>query len=577
MAKTKPMRSGSGIAVPDGMGGALDIGGIGVATHIHADRRRHRALKGARRRIRFAACLFVSGFLVLCARLVFVMVLPGEGAQKSAGLVRSETRVRGDLVDRNGALLATNLSSLSLFADTKEIWNPGATTAALVGVLPDLNEMDVLRKLTSGNRAVQLVRYLTPVQKQMVFDLGLAGLSFPRIERRVYPRGHDAAHVIGYVNADNRGVAGVELSLNDDIVDAGLAGEKVALSLDMRVQHVVQDELARSMEKFRAIGGAGLVLDVHTGEVLALASLPDFDPNGPQNPDQKTHFNRVTKGVYEMGSVFKMFTVAMALDAGVVTLNDGYDTSRPLKIGSTLINDFHGKRRWLSIPEIFAYSSNIGSAKIAHDVGIPQHQAFLRRLGMNQVVPIELTEVGMPMSPARWREIRAATISYGHGIAVSPLHLARAAAALVNGGLLIKPTILRRDPRTPIQAVRVISPATSLQMRQLLRLVVTDGTARQADVQGYSVGGKTGTADKYNGKGRLNTFVATFPIQDPQYVVLVMLDEPKGTKDTFGFATAGWTTAPLARDVIARIGPLLGVEPQVRPPERYQRASLTLP
>ena len=576
MAKAKSSRSGSGIVVPDGLGGALDMGGIGIATHIHSDRHHYQAIKGARRRIKAATYLFIICFAVLSARLVTVMLLNGEAAGPDQ-LTSVSARVRGDLIDRNDALLATNLASLSLYADTREIWNPGVTTAALVEVLPDLDEMDILQKLTSGSHSIQLVRYLTPVQKQLIFDLGLAGLSFPQVERRIYPRGRDAAHVIGYVNADNKGISGVEQSLNEFIVQAGLGGDKVALSLDMRVQHVVQDELARAMEKFSAIGGAGLVLDVRNGEVLAMASLPDFNPNGSQTPIEKTHFNRVTKGNYEMGSVFKMFTVAMALDAGVVTMNDGYDASRPILIGSAKINDYHGKNRWLSIPEIFAYSSNIGTVKIASDVGIPQHQNFLRSMGMYQRVPIELTEVSMPKVPSRWRKIRAATISYGHGISVSPLHMARAAGALVNGGLLVEPTILKREKSDAPPVVRVISKATSVQMRQLLRLVVTDGTARQADVEGYNVGGKTGTADKYNSPERLNTFVATFPIQDPQYVVLMMLDEPHGIAETSGFATAGWTTAPLARDVISRIGPLLGVTPQKKTTDRYQKASLTLP
>lgn len=576
MAK-KSLRSGSGIVVPEGMGGALDIGGIGIATHIHSDRRHDQAIRDARRRIKTVTCVFALCFFVLGARLVAVMLLPGDGGKNVSGLASVETRVRGDLVDRNGELLATNLTSLSLYADTREVWNPGVTTAALMEVLPDLDEMGVLAKLTSGSHSVQLMRYLTPIQKQMVFDLGLAGLSFPHVARRIYPRDNDAAHVLGYVDADNKGISGIEQSLNEIIVQAGLGGGVVTLSLDMRVQHVVQDELARAIDKFSSIGGAGLVLDVRTGEVLALSSQPDFNPNGAQKVDENTHFNRITKGNYEMGSVFKMFTLAMALDAGVVTMNDGYDASRPMLIGGRQINDYHGKNRRLSVPEIFAYSSNIGTVKIARDVGIPRHQAFLRSLGLNQPVPIELTEVSMPRVPSQWREIRAATISYGHGISVSPLHLARAAAALVNGGLLVEPTILKREASPDTPAVRVISKATSEQMRQLLRLVVTDGTARQADVEGYFVGGKTGTADKYNSQARLNTFVATFPIQDPQYVVLMMLDEPKGIEETFGFATAGWTTAPLARDVISRIGPLLGVLPQKWPPDRYQQASLILP
>lgn len=582
MARRKPLHSGSGVHVPDGMGGYLGSKSIGMATRIQIADVHLQAMADTRRRMCFATAVFFLAFALLSVRLVGVTLYTAEDARNNLGGAPPIARARGDLVDRHGEILATNLLSSSLYADLKEIWNPEQTAKELLRAIPELDESRVLRQLRSNKRFVQLSQHLTPKQKQAAFALGLPGIEFPRQERRFYPRGSDAAHVIGYVDTDNIGISGVELSLKKEIIAAGNARRPVSLSLDMRIQHVLQNELAAAMDKFSAEGAAGVVLNVNTGEVVALSSLPDFDPNDPTAAPKQNLFNQVTKGVYEMGSVFKMFTVAMALDSGAVTLTDGYDTSRPLRIARHTINDFHGENRWLTVAEIFVFSSNIGSAKIARDVGIPYHQDFLRKLGLFDKSPIELPEVGTPKVPDVWREIRAATISYGHGIAISPLQLASAAAALVNGGVMIDPTILQRDRNNQPVVQQVISPVTSRQMRSLLRMVVTDGTGGKADVVGYDVGGKTGTAEKsqaggYNRNSLLTSFVATFPAQDPKYVVLIMLDEPHGTADTYGFATAGWTAAPVAGNVIRRSGPIMGIAPVNFAPDDLQQAMLNVP
>lgn len=582
MARRRPLRSGPGVHVPEGMGGYPDAGGVGMASRLHGDTDYLQAIESTRRRMRLVTGLSIAGFLVICIRLVSLTFGPSSELAGNMQVANVDLRARADIVDRNGELLATNLLFSSLIANTARLWDDQETVASIARVLPRLKQDVMARRIASGRRYVQLARDLTPQEKQTIFALGLPGLEFPQHEKRIYPRGRDASHVIGFVDAGNRGIAGVEKSLEQEIVDAAMRGEEVALSLDMRVQHVLQDELARSRNTFRAQAAAGIVLDATTGEVLAMASLPDFDPNAPTALPEKYRFNQVTKGVYELGSVFKMFTIAMALDQGTVTLNDRYDATKPLRIASYTINDFHGKNRWLSVRDIIVYSSNIGAVKLARAVGIPAHQAFLRKLGFYERTAIELPELGTPKVPDRWREIRAATISYGHGIAISPLHLASAAAALVNGGRLISPTIKKREQGKKVSGYQVISPATSRQMRDLLRMVVTEGTGSQADVLGYSVGGKTGTAEKsqrgrYSRTALLSSFVASFPTDKPKYIVFVMLDEPKGTQETFGYATAGWTAAPLVHNIIKRIGPILGVRPERETADGILQAMLRLP
>jgi cell division protein FtsI (penicillin-binding protein 3) len=307
-------------------------------------------------------------------------------------------------------------------------------------------------------------------------------------------------------------------------------------------------------------------MDARTGEVLAMVSLPDFDPNQPDSIDGEPRFNRATLGVYEMGSTFKIFTTAMALDSGKVTLQGGYDASEPIRIARYVIRDFHAKKRWLSVPEIFMYSSNIGSVKMALDVGPSAQRAFLRNLGMLTPSPVEITEVGAPLAPGQWRDINAMTIAFGHGIAVSPMQLVSGVAAMVNGGVLYPPTLIRRPPGELLVGKRVISARTSEKIRRLLRLVVEHGTGGKAEATGFLVGGKTGTAEKvvgrrYKAKALMSSFVGAFPMNDPRYVVFAMLDEPTGTKETFGYATGGWVAAPVVGNVISRIGPMLGVRP----------------
>jgi len=525
-------------------------------------------------RLAFAALAFVLCFVVLAGRLVELTAFyaHGEPTTERVSAAGDRATERADIVDRHGSLLATNLATASLYADPAVIADPVAAADALRTVLPDLDRSDLLDVLASNKRFVWIKRRLTPRQQYAVNSLGVPGLQFQHEERRVYPHGALAAHILGHVDVEGEGRAGVERFFQDQLIDRSRGRAPLALTVDMRVQHVVHDELRAAMTEFKAVGAAGVVLDANTGEVISLVSLPDFDPNNPGDANkpgdslQKRGFNRATFGVYELGSVFKAFTVAMALDKGTVTISDGYDATKPLRVSRFTIRDDHPKKRWLSVPEILIYSSNIGAAQMALDVGSHDLLRFLDKVGMLSRPGIELPELGRPQLQSPWRDINTMTAAYGHGVAVSPMQMATGFAALVNGGVMVRPTLLPLDGDLPV-GTRVISQHTSMLMRKLLRLVVTEGTGGSADVPGLLVGGKTGTAEKpserggYNRRSLLSSFIAAFPMNDPKYVVYAMLDEPKGNKKTHGFASAGWTAAPTAGRIISRIAPLLDVRP----------------
>ncbi len=399
--------------------------------------------------------------------------------------------------------------------------------------------------------------------------MGIPGFGFLREERRVYPQGSLTAHVVGFTDIDRQGLAGVEQSFDLELQARADADEApLNLSLDIRFQQIVREELTATINKFHAIGGTGIVLDVDTGEVLAMVSLPDFDSNHAGDAAEETRFNRATLGVYEVGSIFKVFTAAMALDAGVVNMASGYDASEPLRVSRYTIRDYKPKNRWLSLPEILVYSSNIGAAKMALDVGAERQQAFLRRIGLMTPSQLELPGNAPPMAPSPWREINTMTIGFGHGLAVAPIQVASAIAAMVNGGTLYQPTILEWSAEQPPPGIQVIDAETSDVVRLLMHLVVRYGSGRKSQVDGYLIGGKTGTAEKLDANGGydednlLSSFVSAFPIDNPRYVVLAMIDEPQGIEESYGYATGGWTAAPTVGRIIARIGPLAGIAPR---------------
>lgn len=537
------------------------------ATRIRMDGVRKRALDMGRNRLLVTGVVIMLAFGTVGARLVELMLADGVSFVRAETVPPGEKPVvsRADITDRNGFVIATSLPISSLYADPSRILDAQEAADKLIAVLPELDRRVLLEKMTAERRFIWLKRGLTPDEKYEVNRLGIPGLNFRREESRVYPHGALTAHVLGYTDTDNAGIAGIERAFNDQL--AGTS-DPLKLSIDIRIQSFLRDELMRAIDEFRAIGAAGVVADIHTGEILAMVSLPDFDPNVAGSAGDESAFNRVTKGVYEMGSTFKLLTVAAALDAGVVDITGGYDATDPIRIARFVINDFHPEKRWLSVPEIIIHSSNIASAKMAQDIGIDQHRAYLERFGLLRKSEIELPEVGSPLYPRTWREINTMTIAFGHGIAVSPMQLVSAIASLANGGVLRSPTLLSRMANEAVDGEQIIKPKTSALLRGLMRVNVTQGSGTKADAEGYMVGGKTGTADKLGARGylddkRIASFVAAFPIQDPRYVVFAMVDEPKGNKSTFGYATGGWVAAPVVGNVVAAIGPMLGISPMM--------------
>lgn len=541
-------------------------------------------LEQGRNRLVMAGVIFAFCFVILAGRLIG-LAISGIGTEEAAisdadmapPVAVGESK-RAEIRDRNGVLLATTLTTASLFAEPKNVIDPKEVAAKLTTVLDDMSEATILSKLASARNFVWLKRNLTPHQQYQVNALGIPGLHFRSEEKRFYPMGALVSHVLGFTDVDNRGIAGVE-----KYFDAQLGGsdespsQDLMLSIDVRIQHALRDELSRHMSIFRAIGAAGMVMDVQTGEILGMVSLPDFDPNRPADFSGDSKFNRITLGVYEMGSTFKTFTTAMALDSGTVDLQGGYDATEPIRKAGFKIRDDHPKKRWLSVPEIFMYSSNIGAAKMADDVGPKKHKAFLAKLGLLDKPSLEIPEVGAPILPPRWNSLETMTISFGHGLSVSPLQLGTGIAAIVNGGHYINPTVVRRGDGDVVPAREVISAQTSDIMRRLMRLVVEKGTGSKAAAEGYLVGGKTGTAEKavdgrYKRDALIASFVSAFPMDNPRYVVLAMLDEPKGNAQTHGFRSAGWTAAPIVGRLISRIGPILSINPVDEDSEAVQKA-----
>ena len=532
-----------------------------IALQPEPDGVQRRALEVSHSRLMLGLGLFAVAFVVIAARLAMVTLMPGE--HEPLRVAAAPTADRADILDRNGVVLATSLTTASLYANPHQIREPDAVAAQLAQVLPDMPQEPTSAKLSADKTFIWLKRNLTPKQQQAVNRLGIPGLYFQYETKRVYPQGNLTAHVVGFSDVDSRGLAGVERSF-DDVLAGGQ--RPLQLSIDVRVQHILHEEISRAIADFTAIGGAGMVMDIQTGEMLALVSLPDFDPARPGEASDDARFNRATLGTYEMGSTFKLFNAAIGLDSGTTTLAGGYDATHAIKIGRFTIDDFHGKHRWLSIPEIITYSSNIGSAKLADAFGAEVQKTYMQRLGLLTKSSIELAEVGIPQYPKNWRRVNTMTISYGHGISVAPIQVASALGAIANGGILRQPTLLKRAAHEIETGTRVIAEQTSAQLRQLMRLVVQVGTGKKANAPGYLVGGKTGTAEKQVGKGysensRMALFVAAFPMNDPRYAVVVLVDEPKPNAHSYGYATAGWVAAPVVGALVQRMAPLMGISP----------------
>jgi cell division protein FtsI (penicillin-binding protein 3) len=526
-------------------------------------------------RVRLAMLAFTALYLAIGGRLVWL----GSGAElKEKARLDAEAGLattRPSIVDRQGRQLATDIETSSIFAEPRRMLDTDEAAEALIEVMPGLDPTEIHKRFSKDAGFVWVKREITPREQLDVHRLGIPGVGFLNEQRRVYPNGALISHAIGAVDVDNKGIAGIEQYLDKTgrvFKDGKGDGKPVELALDLLVQHAVRDELVSAKAEFQAIAASGVVMDVNTGEIVSFVSLPDYDPNVPTDALKPDNINRIAVGVYEMGSTFKALTLAMALDSGRVKLTDRFDATRPLQYGRFRIDDFHPERRVLSVPEVFIHSSNIGTAKIALEVGVEGHKAFLKKLGQLDRLRTELAESAHPLVPRNWGELNTVTISFGHGMAVAPLQALMATSALVNGGILIPPTFLKRSPEEARQiGTQVIKPSTSDQMRYLMRLNAEKGSAKKADIPGYRVGGKTGTAEKvingvYSDEKVMTAFTAVFPTDAPRYALLVMLDEPKPTKDTHGFRTSGWNAAPVTGKIVARIAPLLGVVPDFDAP-----------
>ncbi|MGB2408635.1 MAG: peptidoglycan D,D-transpeptidase FtsI family protein [Paracoccaceae bacterium] len=546
----------------------------------------------AQGRLLVLGIMFICIFAVITVRIGLLSASePIEPRSQRAGA--SIIAQRADIVDRRGRILATNMETHSLYVETAHLVDAQGTAQALAQVFPDLDADRLFKAFTGKRKFLWIKKKLSPEQMQAAHDIGDPGLRFGPREMRLYPNGNLAAHILGGASfgregvhaAEVVGVAGVEKSFDERLRDPAKSGAPLQLSIDLSVQAAVEQVLYGGMQLLNAKGAAAILMDVHTGEVLSLASLPDFDPNNRPSLPAKLKaadsplFNRALQGVYELGSTFKIFAVSQALQMGMLTPETIIDIRGPIRWGKFRIKDYHNYGAKLSVFDVITKSSNIGAARIAQMIGAEEQKRFLASLGFLAPIPIEMPEAsgGRPLVPSKWTELSTMTISYGHGLSATPLHLAVGYAAIANGGYKVTPTLVPNP--TVEKGERVISETVSKQAVDMLRSVVTDGTASFGEVAGYAVAGKTGTADKPNPQGAyheekvISTFASIFPANDPKYVLVVSLDEPEDRTGSEPRRTAGWTAVPVAAEIIGRIAPLLGMRPLI---EKPTRADITL-
>ncbi|KKB84684.1 cell division protein [Devosia limi DSM 17137] len=528
-----------------------------------------------RRRISIMAIVMTIGFVIVAARLLQLGSVETETVIEGRTISEIEAS-RPAILDRNGLPMAVDVRVPSLYAEPRRIIDVEEAVAALRTVLPELDEAWLRERLTGDRGFVWVKRELTPAVREQVMRLGIPGIDFLTESRRFYPGGADAAHVLGSVNIDSQGIAGIERGIDDGGIAAlqafGLARgqelQPIALSIDMRVQYAMREELVDALTRYQSLAAAGVMLDARTGEVLAMVSLPDFNPNVPASALEEGRFNRITAGNFELGSVVKIVSFAAVLDSGAVTLADSFDARFPVRFGRFAINDYRGQGRILTVPEIFRYSSNVGTIQMMQQMGKDNYRSFFSRIGFDQSIVTELPERTPPNVPKEFSDVVAATASFGHGFSVSPLHMARALAAFVNGGRLIPPTFYPRTEEEALaQSTRVISEQTSAQLQQLLRFnaLVGSGSRMNRLALAYRAGGKTGTAEKvingrYGTGKNLNVFITAFPMEAPQYVMVILLDEASPETPQSG-NTAGWNAGEVSGRILARVATMLGVKP----------------
>ncbi len=534
-------------------------------------------------RIRLIVFAMLAAYVGIAVKLVALGLSHDPPQTLKVAADQAASGARPDLLDRNGEILATDVKTMSVFAEPRRIIDKDEAVELITAVLPDVDAKELRERLGSKKGFVWVKRQVTAKEQEEIFRLGLPGVGFFPENKRVYPNGPLGAHVIGFVDKDNIGIAGMEKYLDQQsLTDPHVAGfsvdpdslKPVRLSLDLKATHALRDELAAGIERFRAKAAAGAIIDVNTGEIIALESLPDFDPNDPGDVKDPEKINRVNVGVYEMGSTFKAISIAMALELGKVNLNSRIDARESLRYGRFTIHDFHATHRVLTVPEVFTHSSNIGTARMALMVGVEGHQAFLKKMGQLDRLRTELPESAEPLVPKRWSELNTMTIAFGQGLNVAPIQALMAVAALVNGGNLMTPTFLpRSEAEAAAVAHRVVSPQTSESMRYLMRANATHGSAGFANIPGYYVGGKTGTADKivhghYSQDKVFTTFMAMTPADKPKYLYLVMYDEPQGLPEDGGYHTAAHNAGRTTGRLVERVEPLEGVPPASKFPDQ---------
>jgi cell division protein FtsI (penicillin-binding protein 3) len=532
----------------------------------------------ARQRLYVVTALGLSCFIMIALQVVVLSTVDDTRARQIDAVTSAVER--GKILDRNGRVLATSLPAYLLYADPAEIMNPYEATLKLSAILPEMTEEGIFRKLTKKNRYAELSWRVSPATYAKVLKRGVVGVYGKKRITRFYPQKEEAAHVVGVVNKNNKGIAGIESGMNEKLA----RGEDVHLSLDIAVQSILREEIESQMTKFDAIGGAGVVLDVETGELIALVSLPQYDANNYTDAKPDAKFNRASKGTYELGSIFKIINTAVALDSGRFRITDKIDVVTPLQVGRFSIQDFHPEKKPLNIAEVMVVSSNIGSARMADEIGAELQQKYLEFLGLLSRLDLELPEVATPQIPDVWRQDSVMTISYGHGISVTPTHFAAAVASIVGGGTKVYPSLIKGGKNKDFDE-QVVNPETAAAIRAIMHHSVNHrrGTGKKARAKGYVVGGKTGTSEKpkdggYNENLNIASFIAAFPSHAPRYVVMVMVDEPKGQKFSYGYSTGGWVAAPAVQRFITRAAPLLNVTPvDEKSPKIRQLLAVDLP
>jgi cell division protein FtsI (penicillin-binding protein 3) len=521
-------------------------------------------IKISHRRVQIIFFSVLAVLLTLVLRIFDLSVFNFGEFQKGSTLYSKDFPMRNNIVDRNGIILASTLPTASAYLNLLE-FRSSTKSLELISKELNINQNELEEKLALQKKFIWLKRHITPHEQQSLHNLGIPGVYFVKDQKRIYPHKNLFSHIVGLVDIDNNGVSGLESSFNTQLNDSAQAA--VQTSLDSKIQYIVKQELGDAITTHNAIGGSAIVMDVHTGELVSVVSLPDFDPSNISNVDGKKLFNQATLGVYEMGSVLKPITLAMALDSQKIDIHDYFDVSTPLKINNFVINDYRGKGGFLSVPEVLMYSSNRGVSQMIRKVGVKKQKEYFKKLGLLSSTSIEVPETSNSIYPseARWKELSSITMSFGHGISMTPIHLIQAFSAIVNDGVFRKATLIKGQ-NDENSGKRVFSSKTSNLMNKMLRLTAEGGSARKASFNDYLVGAKTGTAEKitngrYNKNLNITLCVGVFPINNPKYIVLVLVDEPKGSKSTFGFATGGWIAAPVISNIVSRIAPILNIAP----------------